>query len=347
MRLSLIIAAFASFFVPLPAEWVESVYWRGLYSSLQPGLTGLSNLSPIALLDVAAAVVLAVFMTRTARDWRSRGFRSASLSALAWLATATALIYLLFLITWGMNYRRVPLEAKLDFDRGRITPEDARRLAAIAIERVNAGYAQAHAAPFSADLLEDSFADAQLMLGSTRTAQAGRPKLSLAGIYFRYAAVDGMTVPVFLEVILNPDVLPVERPSVLAHEWAHLAGYADESEANFIAWIAGIRSADTVAQYSAWLDVYSHAVRALPRNIRVSLPPLADGPRDDLRAIAARYERSSPVVRNAARGVYDSYLKANRIEEGIANYAVVLQLMLGTKFEEGWKPRLRADFRRH
>ena len=60
-----------------------------------------------------------------------------------------------------------------------------------------------------------------------------------------------MTVPVFLEIILNPDLLPVEQPSVLAHEWAHLGGYADESEANFIAWIACVRSGDPAAQYSA------------------------------------------------------------------------------------------------
>jgi hypothetical protein len=48
-------------------------------------------------------------------------------------------------------------------------------------------------------------------------------------------------------------------------------------------------------------------------------------------------------VRRAARGVYDSYLKANRIDEGIENYGVVLQLMLGTRFDEHWKPRLNGS----
>ena len=36
---------------------------------------------------------------------------------------------------------------------------------------------------------------------------------------------------------------------------------------------------------------------------------------------------------------YDSYLKANRIEEGIANYDLVLQLMLGTTLGSQWTPR--------
>jgi hypothetical protein len=52
--------------------------------------------------------------------------------------------------------------------------------------------------------------------------------------------------------------------------------------------------------------------------------------------MAARYEKSSPVVREAASGVYDSYLRANRVEEGIASYDAVLRLMLGTRLGPEW-----------
>ena len=45
----------------------------------------------------------------------------------------------------------------------------------------------------------------------------------------------------------------------------------------------------------------------------------------------------------AAQDVYDSYLKANRIEEGIANYDAVLQLMLGTTLGGRWTPAMLAD----
>jgi hypothetical protein len=255
--------------------------------------------------------------------------------------TAAAAIYVLFLLSWGLHYRRLPLDQKLEFDRARITEDAARQLAERAIERLNAGYTAAHREPFRLEALEGAFDEAQATLGATSLAVPGRPKRSLVALYFRYAAIDGMTVPVFLEIILNPDLLPVERPSVLAHEWAHLAGYADESEANFMSWLAGVRSADPVAQYSAWMDAYRLAAGALPRQVRASLPPLDDGPRADFRAIAARYARSSAAVRTAARGVYDSYLKANRVEAGIESYELALQLMLGTRFDDGWRARLR------
>ena len=337
---AVILVAIAAAVLPLPPAWVERVYSRGVYPVFQPVATTLSNLVPVALLDIAVASLLAGLAVAAWRGWTRRGVRRSLPSAVRLLVTGGAAVYLLFLLTWGLNYRRVPLEARIAFDRGRVTTAAAGTFAALAISRVNAAYTAAHEQPFRPALLELSFGEAQVMLGSRRVATTGRPKRSFAGLYFRYAALDGMTVPVFLEIILNPDILPIERPSVLAHEWAHLAGFADESEANFVAWLAGIRSSDAVAHYSAWLDAYRLAAAALPRAARARLPPLDPGPREDLRDIAARYARSSPAVRSAARGVYDSYLKANRIEEGIANYGVALQLMLGTEFGEGWTPRL-------
>jgi hypothetical protein len=333
--------ALASALMPLPASLVEQVYSRGIYPAFQPYVTAASNMVPVALLDVALGILLLVFAVRYVRAIRAKGWRLGSASLALSLLTTTAVVYLLFLATWGLNYRRIPLEGKLDFDPKRISRDGAVRLASLAVERLNAGHAAAHALPFRPDVLQHTFVDTQLTLGARSAAGLGRPKRSLVGLYFRRAAIDGMTVPIVLEIILNPDLLPVEQPSVLAHEWAHLAGYADESEANFVAWITGVRSEDLVAQYSAWLDAYRLAVNALPRAVRPTLPPLDPGPRADLIAIAERYQRSSPAVRRAARSVYDSYLKANRVEEGIANYEVALQLMLGTSFDANWKPRLR------
>ncbi|MEX2662684.1 MAG: DUF3810 family protein [Vicinamibacterales bacterium] len=341
LRPTLWLLALAAALIPLPASLVERVYSRGIYPAFQPYVTRASNMIPIAILDIALGILLIVLAARYAGAIRAHGWRRASVRLALSLLTTTAVVYLLFLATWGLNYRRVPLEAKLDFDQSRISRDAAVRLATHAVERLNTGHAAAHAQPFRPDVLQQSFVGAQLTLGDRGRAVTGRPKRSLVGLYFKRAAIDGMTVPIALEIILNPDLLRVEQPSVLAHEWAHLAGYADESEANFVGWIAGVRSEDPVARYSAWLDAYRHAVNALPRAVRPTLPPLAAGPRADLVAIAERYGRSSPAVRRAARGVYDSYLRANRIEEGIANYEVVLQLMLGTRFEDDWQPRLR------
>lgn len=340
VRLALLAAAAAAAVVPMDPFRVERWYSAGLYPPLQRGLTAATNLIPLALLDAASLCVLAGAIGGLLRRSRRVGWRRAAAHAAGTWLSAMAAAYLLFLILWGLNYRRLPLERRLDYDASRVSVEAVRRLAETAAGALNAGYVEAHATAWRREALEAPFAEAQAALGSARPAVAGIPKRSVLEVYFRYAAIDGMTDPFFLEIIVNPDVPDVERPAVVAHEWAHLAGYAAESEASFVAWVTCLRG-DPLAHYSAWLEAYTHAIDALPAGAQRRLPALDSGPRADLAAMVLRYRRASPVVRAAARDVYDGYLRANRVREGIANYDAVLRLMLGTRFGTGWTPEAR------
>lgn len=337
VRAVLVVAALAAALVPLDAARVERWYSTGLYPRIQGVITPVTNRVPLALLDISVALCLMCGAFVLSRRIKSLGGRRAFIRTAGSLLSAAAILYLLFLFVWGLNYRRLPLERKLDYEGSRVTRTAAVVLANTAATSVNDGFAAAHARRWDVGALERSFGDVQRSLGAARGAVPGVPKRSLLLLYFRRAAIDGMTNPFFLEIIVNTDLLDIERPFVIAHEWAHLAGYADESEANFVAWLTCLRG-DALAQYSGWLAAYEHAVRALPRDSRSGLMPLGPGPRGDLRAMAARYERSSPVVREAAQEVYDGYLRANRVEEGIGSYDAVLRLMLGTRFGPDWIP---------
>jgi hypothetical protein len=140
-----------------------------------------------------------------------------------------------------------------------------------------------------------------------------------------------MTDPFFLETLVNADLLPFERPLVVAHEWAHLAGFVDEGEANFVGWLA-TREATTAAEYSGWLFLYGEAARAVPRAARdEETARLSEGPRADLAAVADRLRRqTNPRLSAAAWRAYDQYLRANRVEAGTASYGEVVRLILGT-----------------
>jgi hypothetical protein len=341
VRAVLIFAALAALLVPLPPHLVETRYSTTIYPVLQSRVTAVTNLSPLALLDVAA-VAIGLFLTFSfARRMRARGLSSAVAYSSVNVLTLTALIVLWFFVLWGANYRRLPLEEKLNYDQARVTRDAALRLGTHALGEVNGRYDAAHATLVQGPSLDAAFGAAQRALGASRLAIPGTPKRSLLELYFRAAAIDGMTDPFFLEVILNPDTLPFERPFVLSHEWAHLAGYANEGEANFVAWLT-CSQGDAMAVYSGWMAIFEHVVAALPGADRVQLTSrLADGPRRDLQEAAARYSRSSPVVRTAARDVYDSYLRANRVPEGVESYSTVVRLMLGAGLEDGRRPVMR------
>jgi hypothetical protein len=343
-RLLLVVMAGLAFLVPLPRAWVERVYSRGLYLAVQTRLTPLANQAPFALFDVLVlallAVVLVLLIVFALRIWRR------PLSAVVRLATSLAsllaVVYLAFLVLWGLNYQRQPLTLRLDYRDPPPATAAVLSLVSEATARLNALHREAHAPAAGSQALPAelaaSFDRVQQQLIPGRTAVPGVPKSSWLTLYFERAGVDGMTAPFFLEVLINDRVLPFERPFVVAHEWAHLAGYADEAEANFVGWLTAVQASPRAA-YSGWLHLYLQALPAVPARDRAALVRnLGAGPRDDVRAVIARAAATSPLLRSVGWRVYDRYLKANRVEAGVASYQGMVRLLLGTRFEPGWRP---------
>jgi hypothetical protein len=349
-RAILIALAVLAYSVRVPAAWVERWYSRGLYARLQPVLTGVSNQVPFALLDVllVVAIVSAVVATVQvcARPWRGRVLREIGRFGLS-LVAAGAAVYLVFWGAWGLNYERQPLAQRLDLNQDAANHDALLRLARTIVGQLNDVHDRAHGEGFPAweqmrPSMERAFRATQTWLAPGTHPRAGAPKWSLLSYYFERAGVSGMTDPFFLEVLVDRDLLPFERPFVLAHEWAHLSGYADEAEANFVGWVTCVNGAAPAA-YSGWLYLYSEALGALPREDRVPLVrALAAGPRADLLAVAERARRIQPVLQEVSWRVYDRYLKANRVGEGIASYDRALVLVLGSRFVNGWMPVLKT-----
>ena len=327
--------ALAGALVPIPSRLVERWYSLGLYPILQRVLTSASNLVPFPLFDVLWVTVAAACALVTYRCIREAGWRTGGLRLAVLTARSVAVVYLAFLAMWGLNYRRVPLVEKLTFDPARVTRTAAARLGDENAVTLNTLYARAHQSPASAPGLAAAFQEAVRSLGATRSVVPGRPKPTLLGGYFHEVSVAGMTDPFFLETLIAPDLLDVERPFVIAHEWAHLAGYADESEANFVAWLA-CRRGDAAARYSAALALIGYAGPG--KGLKDALDV---GPRIDLFAISYRYSRTNETLRFAARQGYDKYLRANRVERGVESYDDVVQLILGTGLDPDGNPRFR------
>ena len=348
IKVVLIAVAAAVAVTPLPRAVVERLYSRGLYAFVQSRLTPAGNETSFALFDVAllmvGGAVVAMWIVRLRRT--TRGILRTLPGLVFDTAATAAVLYLWFLAVWGFNYQRQPLRTQLDFQETRITRDALRALAARNVALLNSQYDAAHRSGWpeidqTARLLEPAFSRAQRELGMEWQAVAGRPKRSLLNFYFTRVAIDGMTDPFFLETLASQSLLPFERPFVVAHEWGHLAGYADESEASFVGWLICMRG-PVSAQYSAWLSLYGTVFNALPSGDRSEIArALQRGPREDLRAIAERLRRQTvPAASRAGYALYDRFLKANRVQAGIRSYDEVLRLLLGTRFTEDGAPVL-------
>jgi hypothetical protein len=338
LQAAVVLLAVGVFVLPLPPSFVERYYADGFYPSLQSTLTSWSNTSTISLFDVLVGTVVATLIVAWGR-WLRRAWRTRSIwplvDGLGTTIVGAAVMYLWFAAAWGFNYAREPLDTAIGYDASRVNPAALRALADRATAEVNRLHTAAHTAGFPeiGDIpapLVRALHETERRLGRRRPTTPGRPKRTLLAMFFRASGVDGMHAPFLLETLLNPALTPPERPAVLAHEWAHLAGYAPEADASFVGLLAALR-ADPASQYSAWLSLFDHAGSQLPASERRAfVTRLAPGPAADRRAVAARLESRVELVARASWETYDQYLKTQGVTEGVQSYGRVIELLLAS-----------------
>ncbi len=297
---------------------------------MQPLLTRSSARLPVAALDLlllcGGAGGLGLLWARR----RRLRLRFVALSSLALLGST----WLLFLGLWGWHYQLPTLEARLGLQAAVTAGDRARAFTQATVATLNGTHAAAHAAgwPATADLpavLAPALARVLPRLDVAWAPAWPRPRRTILDPYFRAAGVDGMTNPFGLEILLNTRVLDLERPALVAHEYAHLAGFADEADASVVAWLA-CQGGGPALRYSSALAVLPHLLTGLPRETqRELLGALGSGPRADLRAISARLAEQQPWVHAFAWQSYDRFLRANRVADGVARYDAVARVLIG------------------
>lgn len=337
--LGLVGIALAAALVPWPPDSVELSYARWWYPALQARLTATSNRVPFALFDGAlltGALAVAGIIGRMAADIRQA--RLPTWRAVARAATRTGVLaasaYLWFLISWGANYARPPIERRLALPDRPVTAAEVARLLTTLVEVCNREVAPAHAAGFPGPgevppALVRALHATEQAEGRARLTVPARPKHTWLGPYFRAAGVDGMLAPMALETLLAPDLTPPERPFVLAHEWAHLSGVAPEADASFMA-LEMARRADAPSRYSAALALLVDTAAQVPAARRAAtLSALVPAVRQDLAASAARVAAGRVrLVEGVAWRAYDGYLRAQGVDDGVRDYSRVVSLVI-------------------
>ncbi|MGN1101905.1 MAG: DUF3810 domain-containing protein, partial [Huintestinicola sp.] len=92
---------------------------------------------------------------------------------------------------------------------------------------------------------------------------------TLSGYYPRAKAIDfstlmtqfgllGIYFPFSMEANYNPKMYSAELPSTVCHEYAHLKGWIQEDEANFISYLACINSDEPDFVYSGYLSAVDY-----------------------------------------------------------------------------------------
>lgn len=345
MLIILIIKVFSAF--PL---LVEKYYSGGVYIAISRFQRFLTGWLPVSFGDIFyGAVVLWLLVSIVKFFWNFKKKRyplknklkSFSLN----LLLIIGVVYIWFNLSWGLNYNRQPL--LLHYENPVVVPEkgDLVKLMEIFSEKLWQNYIPATE---ERDLLnsnryiyKESIA-AYERLSEQNSAYTYSPasiKTSLFGFLGNFLGYTGYYNPFTGEAQVNTTIPEFAMPFVACHEIAHQLGWAKESEANFIGFLAATASDEPSFRYAAYFEMYFYTRRFLQRADTALVNQLDAGlpqaVKDDYNRRVAFYSSYANPVEKLIDDMYAGYLKANEQPSGKESYAEVVLLLLTKLKEEG------------
>ena len=150
-------------------------------------------------------------------------------------------------------------------------------------------------------------------------------KSSLISTPLSYMGFGGYLNPFTNEAQVNENLPLYNLPTTTCHEMSHQIGYASESEANFIGYLASIHSDDPYFKYSGYsfaLKYCIHNIEKLDEEKAKSLLPLINtGILRNFEESEQFNDRYSSFVEVFFKSFYDNFLKFNHQKDGLETYS--------------------------
>ncbi len=329
---------------------VENVYSRVFYPLLSEAQSHLSGALPLSLAELLIVALLLLAGLRVGfvwwSAWRRRMGRWRAVRTLAGDALALAgALYFSFLVLWGLNYQRLPFASSVGLP---VEPTPASELELLCVElteeanqlRVGLPEDPAGVMRFS-DGLPGVLARAELGYAAAARrypileGRGERPKPAFASPLLSYLGVTGIYCPFTGEAYVNATVPPPEVPFCASHELAHQRGFAREDEANYLGYLACRFHPDADFRYSGTMVAASYALSALLGVDREPAVAVAErrsaAVRRDLAALQAWSLRYRTRVTEVSQQVNDTYLRTQGLEDGVASYGRMVDLLLAER----------------
>jgi hypothetical protein len=323
--------------------WSEQGYARGLYPLLRYLLDYSLGLLPIPLLYLMLLGLAGWGMYRLWKSkqeqtsWKHRLLRG----SLNLLALVGGLVFG-FMLLWGFNYGRIPIEQQLDFRAQEPSLEQIQQEVEDATARLQAARKQIPGADSLALEASDFPADQEKLLRNALKKVLQQMNYPTPGrvrgrkIYPKGWLIGLGASGIFLgEGNMDAALHPLRQPPVLAHELAHGYGFTDEGVCNFLGVLACEASEAPAFRYAGHLSYWRYLLRDYYRmdstGYRQLMDSLPQGIRADLLAIRQNQLAYQAWFPRFSERVYNRYLKAQGIREGIASYGRVVNLYLAWK----------------
>ena len=323
--------------------WVEENYATNIYPVISKIQRGVFGWMPFSFGDLIYGLLIIIIIFKTGQliriIFQKKINRDYLLTGLKQIIFFFLFIYVLFYSLWGLNYSRPGIKYQLSLEIMPYSLEDIDTLSGLLQKQLNL-YAET-----VNEKQRDSFnkkkflfekaTEAYLYAENSFPFLAYNPqsiKPSLYSYLGNFLGFQGYYNPLTGEGQVNTTIPETLEPFVTAHEIAHQLGYAKESEANFVAFLACRSYPSNVFRYSLYSDLYRYSMHELFRKdstiakkYRETLHPQA---KKDYKEINDFFKRNENQVEPVISWLYGNYLEANNQPEGKRSYNQVVAFLI-------------------
>lgn len=324
-------------------EWIERFYTHGFYAFYLRLITVCTNLFPFSIGDVLYFLIGLFLLWKIRLVWKTNPTLKQKTRTYTRLIIKSCLIfYTAFNLFWGLNNYRIPLATQLDLQQG-YSKQELLDLTHVMIQQTNALQLEITGDSLQAVVLpsdknqirQDAQFGVEQLSESTQwfTYRNQKAKGSLYSLPLTYMGFSGYVNPFTLEAQVNTKIPTSTLIVTSSHEIAHQVGYAKESEANFIGFLAAKKQKDIRYQYSANIFALRYFLKALESeetevNFKALLEEIHPGVHTNLIENTLFWQSYKTITDSIFKFIYSNFLKINNQKEGIRSYNKFIDLLI-------------------
>lgn len=318
-------------------ELVERYYSMGFYVFLSEYSRKAFGSIGFSVGDIMYGLIIVWVLIHIIRNRKNISFKGTVVGAL----NAISVFYFLFNLMWGLNYHRVPLYEKMNLSY-EYTYQELIDFTDNIIRKAN----ELHLEITENDSLkvQSPYSNKQIY----RLSKNGYDNLadkhpefiykysciksSLISFPLSYMGFGGYMNPFSGEAQVNGLLPKYSLPITTLHEMAHQIGYASESEANFIGYLASMNSDDLYFRYAGVVFALRYCLRSIERidvkKFEEYLLEVNYGILQNFQQSQDFWESYQTPIEQFFKIFYNNFLKVNAQEEGLESYSKFLGLLV-------------------
>ena len=317
------------------SEWIEINYSQKIYPLIFKSHRFLFENIPFSFGDLIYLSAIISFIGSLIYLFKKplNRFRNYLIRGLAYVS----LIHLIFQLSWGLNYYRLPLNKALAYDLTYNETQLTKTLEKL-IQTTNLLHEQLSnedsipvKIPYSKDTISKMI-ERDFLFKKERFTVQPFIKNSLWNKVTIYMGFSGYLNPLTLESHVNKNIPAFNYITTTAHEIAHQLGIAAENEANFIAFHTTINNPDPFIKFSGYSFglkyCYAELFKLNQKKAKELIKQLKPGILKNFQEQSTFWKAYENPFQPYLKKGYSNYLKANGQVLGIQSYNAMVALVI-------------------